>query len=352
MLRNDDFYGTELIRGLQADLGQRLPKDWSIAAILSGVPPFSATFCLHAPDGTNGELYFVTRNVFEPRHVVEVERAIRHSARPDADVVIVAPFVGPEARARLASAGLGYADATGNLRIALKKPAVYIQDNGAEKNPWREKRSLGSLRGPAAGDVVRALCDFRPPYGIRELVSRANLSLGTVARVVDHLARDATLERDERGLITRVDVPATIQRWARDYACLKANRARLYLEPRGVSALLSKLASLEAPVAVTGSLAAAALAPIAAPRLVTLYASDAAAVAEALEIRPVESGGNVLLVEPRSPIVFARTRQVGGVTYAAPSQVVADLLTAPGRGPEEAEALLSWMEANEDAWRS
>jgi hypothetical protein len=35
----------------------------------------------------------------------------------------------------------------------------------------------------------------------------------------------------------------------------------------------------------------------------------------------------------------------------APSQAAADLLTSSGRGPEEAEALIEWMLANEEAWR-
>jgi len=39
------------------------------------------------------------------------------------------------------------------------------------------------------------------------------------------------------------------------------------------------------------------------------------------------------------------------VAYVAPSQAAADLLTSPGRGPSEAEALIAWMAANEAAWR-
>jgi hypothetical protein len=35
----------------------------------------------------------------------------------------------------------------------------------------------------------------------------------------------------------------------------------------------------------------------------------------------------------------------------APSQAAVDLLTAPGRGPEEGRALLDWMEKNESDWR-
>lgn len=37
--------------------------------------------------------------------------------------------------------------------------------------------------------------------------------------------------------------------------------------------------------------------------------------------------------------------------YAAPSQVVVDLLTGHGRSHAEGQALLDWMEMNEDTWR-
>lgn len=40
------------------------------------------------------------------------------------------------------------------------------------------------------------------------------------------------------------------------------------------------------------------------------------------------------------------------MNYAAPSQVSVDLLTSPGRGPNEAEALRQWVQVNEDAWRA
>lgn len=43
--------------------------------------------------------------------------------------------------------------------------------------------------------------------------------------------------------------------------------------------------------------------------------------------------------------------QRDGVWYAAPSQIAADLLTSPGRGPAEGEELIEWMFAHEGAWR-
>jgi hypothetical protein len=59
----------------------------------------------------------------------------------------------------------------------------------------------------------------------------------------------------------------------------------------------------------------------------------------------------VLLVEPTDDLVFEGATEYRGVRYAALSQVAADLLTNPGRGPAEGEALLEWMRENEEAWR-
>jgi hypothetical protein len=58
--------------------------------------------------------------------------------------------------------------------------------------------------------------------------------------------------------------------------------------------------------ALTGSLAAQRLAPYATPRLAMLYVDNPTAV---------------------------------------------DLLTAPGRGPAEAQALMEWMQTHESDWR-
>ncbi len=60
-----------------------------------------------------------------------------------------------------------------------------------------------------------------------------------------------------------------------------------------------------------------------------------------------------MLAQPKFDVVFERPlRTVGGVAVASPSQVVVDLMTGPGRNPNEAEELLEWMKRNEQSWRS
>jgi hypothetical protein len=87
-------------------------------------------------------------------------------------------------------------------------------------------------------------------------------------------------------------------------------------------------------------------------RSAMVYVDNVTQAAKAWSLRPVTSGGNVLLAEPESDVVFQRTTIArSGVIVAAAAQVAVDLLTGPGRNPLEGEELLDWMEHNEPAWR-
>ena len=149
-----------------------------------------------------------------------------------------------------------------------------------------------------------------------------------------------------------MDWAGLIRRWMEDYSFTASNRTATFLEPRGLQALLDKLAGSPSTYAVTGSLAANQVAPAAPARLAAIYVDDVAEMAGALGLREAETGANVLLAEPFDSVVFERTWAAGGITLAALSQVAADLLTSPGRGPAEADELLRWMEQNEDSWRA
>jgi len=263
----------------------------------------------------------------------------------------VAPYLSPRARELLITRGINFIDATGNMRLVIDKPALFIEAQGAGKDPWREKRPLVSLKGSSAGRVVRALCDFRPPYGIRELAQRAGLSLGSASRVAALLERDAILTKAGRGRIVSVDWQALIMRWVQDYSFDASNTVGTFLEPRGLKALLDKMKNLKMGYAITGSLAATHHAPAAPARLATIFVKDMDRASSRLKLNRTEAGTNVILAEPFGEVVFERLVKREGLSFAAPSQVAADLLTGPGRSPAEAETLMDWMSKNEDEWR-
>lgn len=282
---------------------------------------------------------------------------MKAAATNGSPLLVTAPFLSARAQEVLVELGASYADATGNMRLALERPSIFLETRGADRDPTRERRPLKSLKGPAAGRVVRALCDFVPPYGVRTLAERSSTPLGTVSRVVNLLDQELLLKRDDAGRVVDVDWLGLLRRWSRDYDVKTSNRLFALLEPRGLSELAEKLRSWSGRYAWTGSMAASR---IAAPRLATIYVDNAGLAAEQLALASTDAGANVWLLEPYDDVVFERTRAPGfslepgpekALVCAAPSQVAIDLMTGPGRGPQEAEALLERMQRAEDEWR-
>jgi hypothetical protein len=82
-----------------------------------------------------------------------------------------------------------------------------------------------------------------------------------------------------------------------------------------------------------------------------VYVNSANEAVPALDLRITERGANVMLIEPEDDGVYEGSFLKDGLRVVAVSQAAADLLTSPGRGPAEADALISWMKANEEVWR-
>lgn len=268
--------------------------------------------------------------------------------------MLVARYLSPQQQRALRERGIAYADATGNLNLTSDDPLILLSDRGASADPWRGPgRPTTNLKGLPAAKLVRALADFIPPYSVAGLADLAGASLGAAYRLSDYLVGERLLNRAERGPITEVDWPELLRRWAQEARYIDTSTTRGFLEPRGIDTLVEKLGkqTQSQRYAVSGSLAAHPYASYAEARLGLIYSEDPMTLASNLGLRPVQSGANVILAAPRSPVVFERTSVWRDVTIVAPSQAAADLLSGPGRNPAEGEYLLDWMKENEDAWR-
>lgn len=268
--------------------------------------------------------------------------------------MLVARYLSTPQQRILQEHGIAYADATGNLHLTSEDPLILLSDRGASADPWRGPgRPTTSLKGLPAARLVRALADFVPPYSVAGLAELAAVSLGAAYRLSDYLVGEGLLTRSERGPIKDVDWPELLRRWSQDARYVDTSTTRGFLEPRGLDSLVEKLGKRTPSqrYAVSGSLAAQPYASYAEARLGLLYADDPLQLAPGLGLRPVDVGANVILVAPRSPVVFERTTTWKDITIVAPSQAVADLLGGPGRNPAEGEYLLDWMKENPDDWR-
>ncbi|MBI4701794.1 MAG: hypothetical protein HY744_11660 [Deltaproteobacteria bacterium] len=341
-----------LVREALRELRRRLPPGWSVSEpeIEPASRVIDAEAAVTAPGRRTGPISIEARARLDPKGVLPLVEAMRRTPSRG-PLIVVSRYLSEATRDRLRERDVGYLDLTGNVRIVVPRPGLFIETHGAAEDPDRERRPARSLRGPKAGRIVRALVDRKRPPGVRELGAITKIDAGYVSRVLAFLDTEALVTRVGRGRVQSVDWPALLRRRARDAPLESRGRTRTYLHPRGLSALVARLAKSDERYAITGGLAAAAFAPTAPARLATIWARDAAQAAPRLGLRPVEAGANVLLIEPGDDGVFEGAAQRDGLWYAAPSQVAVDLLTSPGRGPAEGEELIGWMLANEEAWR-
>jgi hypothetical protein len=71
-----------------------------------------------------------------------------------------------------------------------------------------------------------------------------------------------------------------------------------------------------------------------------LYVSrDIDSVAEKVGLKPVESGANIILIQPYDDGVFWNAKSIGDLEISEPVQVYLDLKRYPGRGEEAADFL-------------
>lgn len=340
---------------------ERLPDNWRVdldAPEEPGAEPRTDGRLILQSPGSSAWIAIEARRSISP---LEAETLLPRLAQVlrsmsgNTPVLIVAPWLSGRTQELLAQQGINYLDQTGNALIRLSNPAVYIESSGSPRNPDPKGRGKIRLRGPKAGRLIRTLIDVRPPYTLKELATETELAPGYISRTLDALNEEALIKRPARGPVEAVDVPALLRRWAGTYDVFRSNQPATFIAPEGWEALLDDL-RLEirkgAQLALTGSVAAARLAPIASPALLLAYTPEPELISRRLKLLPADEGANVGFLWPFDPVVWKRTHWDGGLQFAAPSQVAVDCLTGNGRMPAEGEAVLSWMAEHEGTWRS
>lgn len=364
-MRNGLIRETDLLRALTDALTDVLPATWTLTSRreTGEARQVDAVLSLQSPDQAKASVLVEARSGIEPRDVASVLRRLDAARRPgDAAVFVAASYLSPRVRELLSAAGAGWFDSTGNLRLQLDRPSVFIDRRGAGRSPYTDtnERRLKSLKGPGGARIVRTLLgspglDSAVPVGVRSLAELAEVGTGTSSRVLDLLAREDVIDRDATGRVVGVRKLSLVRRWSLDYGLVSSNQAVPMLAPRGLDQLLGTLRSYTGGYAITAEGAArpylplgqAAVAPLA---VLTIYVPDATGAAEALGLRAADRGANVVLVEPFDPVVYRGATTRDHLIYAAAGQVVADLLTGPGRAPEEAVALIDVLATTDEGW--
>lgn len=344
---------TRIMRDVERVLVEQLPASWIVRASRAQNGPIDLVIEMGTdPDQTVTLAVEVKRSI-DPRQIPDVAmqiKALTDRELPQANPVFASGYLSPRSRQLLEDFDVSYVDTTGNIRIDAGN--LFVQTQGADKDPWPQNDNLQTLRGRGTARALRAVIDTAPPFGVRELATKTDNSPATVSRVLELLEVEGLINREPRGPVLAVHWQDTIRRWAQDYDQTTSNTATSLLAPRGIPSIEQALLTSKLSYAATGAFAAQRFDPIAPARSATIYVDNVAKAAKRLDLRDTDAGANVILLEPYDPVVFDRTIERDGLRCAAPSQLAVDLLTGPGREPSQGEAILEWMKENQDAWRT
>lgn len=211
----------------------------------------------------------------------------------------------------------------------------------------RKTRNIFSRK---ASRIVRVLL-IRPREGwtIKDLSKEAKVSLGFTHAVVMSLIDQKHVYRDELYKLRVVDPVKLIQRWAAYHSYMSMNTfLRYHIFEKNIDVFLSNMRETNGlEYALTVLVGANVVAPYVRPTTIHFYIKqkeEAKSWVELLDLRPVETGGNVSMVLPYDEGVFYGVSQVAGVNVVSKVQLYVDLFNYPARGEEAAEMILRVLE--------
>lgn len=255
--------------------------------------------------------------------------------------VIVAPYISAKSDAICKEAGIGYVDLSGNCSIAFQQ--VYIRrENMANRYPF--KTSLSSIYSPKSERILRVLLGY--PYQVWkavDLADEAQVSLGMITQVGKKLIEEEWLKKSSHG-IALIQPESLLEDWTNHYT-IRRNILNQYYSVKSLQNIEKDVAdrcnTLNIPYALTGFSACNRLAPMVRGQRAMIYVSrDFDLVAENVGLKPVNSGANVILIQPYDDGVYWNGKLIDDLQIVDPVQAYLDVKKNPGRGEEAADFLL------------
>ena len=293
---------------------------------------------------TTRSLAIEVKSKGEPRFAKMAITSLKGYARnlPQSYPVFASTFVSERTRQICIREGVGYIDLVGN--VYLRFGSVLIDRVSPDSWP-RERRSAKQLFAPKSTRVIRSLLVHHgEPQRISDLADRCDMTPGGVHWTVRLLEDKGFSERDERKRVVLARPGDLLDAWAEAWS-MERNSPRVFFSlertPESMMRSISKVAQESGTVHAFTLLAGASMvAPHVRYNDVWVYVAEKdGSWGRGLDLQPVDTGGNVVLLEPYDEGVFMDLQDVKGMKVVSNVQLYVDLYNHPGRGREQAEFL-------------
>ena len=293
-------------------------------------------------EGFKQIIYLEIKTLGTPKSTREAVNLLvrRIQNEPASYGVFVAPYIAPRSASICKESGIGYVDLSGNCSIAFQQIFINREKSG---NQFPFKTGLSSIYSPKSDRILRVLLVY--PYRIWkaiDLAKEAQVSLGMITQVSKKLIEEEWLRKTSQG-ISLTQPEKLLADWSNNYT-IKRNVQNNYYSMKPLQDLEIEIADIcrmmNIPYALTGFSASNRLAPLVRGQRAMIYVSrDIDSVADKVGLKPVESGANIILIQPYDDGVFWNAKSIGDLEISEPVQVYLDLKRYPGRGEEAADFL-------------
>lgn len=294
--------------------------------------------------GKTQELLFEVKSLGEPRIVEQAIMQLRSyvRSRPGAYPVLAAPYLSERSREICKSEKVGYVDLAGDAYLQFG--SVLVDRAGAEGRTV-EKRSLRTVFAPKATRVLRTLLQQpSEPTTVTKLAKTCSMSPAGVFLVVDLLDKKGFVTRGGDRSIVLAEPDRLLREWAKNWTWEKSPVSYFFSFDKTADQIMARVAKtskrLGIEYALTGMAGASLIAPFVRFADVSFYLrSGKETLVKEMDLRPVSSGANVVILDPYDEGVFAGVREIRGSRVVSDIQLFVDLFNYPARGQEQAEAL-------------
>lgn len=293
-------------------------------------------------EGFKQTIYLEIRTLGTPKSTREAVNllVIRTQDEPGSYGIFIAPYISPKSADICKESEIGYVDLSGNCFIAFQQIFIKRENFG---NQFPFKSELSSIYSPKSERILRVLLVY--PYRtwkVIDLAKVAQVSLGMITHVSKKLIEEEWLKKTSQGI--SLNQPENLLAdWSDNYT-IKRNIQTNYFSLKPLHELEIEIADtcnkMNIPYALTGFSACNRLAPMVRGQRAMIYISrDIESVAEKVGLKPVESGANIILIQPHDDGVFWNGKLIDDLVISEPIQVYLDLKRFPGRGEEAADFL-------------
>ncbi|MBI5049864.1 MAG: hypothetical protein HZC11_03080 [Nitrospirae bacterium] len=254
--------------------------------------------------------------------------------------IVVAPYLSDASRQICREAGVGCIDLAGNAYISFKN--IFIDRSGIP-NPFPATKIAKSVFSLKSSRILRVLLsEPSKRWFIEDLSKEAGVSIGLTWKVKQALLSEEWIKEENKKFYL-VNPANVLDEWVNNYSYTKNESFSFYsgLSEENLEMIVKKeCEKRKYQYGLALFSGARKVAPfVRFLRFFAYVGGDIEEIANALQLKKVESGPNVTFLTPYDEGVFYGLQNINGVNIVSDIQLYLDLKSYRGRGEEAAQAI-------------